>query len=178
MRFAPTAIEGAFAVELELHQDERGAFARTYCDDEFAAAGIPMRIVQTSLSRNAKAGTLRGMHYQAPSHQEAKLVQCVRGRIFDVAIDLRPSSPTFRRAQAFELAADGGRLFFIPAGCAHGFLTLEDASDVVYGMDTAFVPNVGLGVRWNDPAFGVDWPMAPRVISSRDASYPDFQDLA
>jgi dTDP-4-dehydrorhamnose 3,5-epimerase len=178
VRFTPTAIEGAFAVELELHEDERGGFARTYCDAEFAAAGLPMRIVQTSISRNPSAGTLRGMHYQAAPHQEAKLVQCVRGRVFDVAIDLRPGSPTFRRAHALELAADGARSFFIPAGCAHGFLTLEDASDVSYGMDVAFVGGVGMGVRWDDPAFGIAWPMAPRVISGRDASYPDFQGAA
>jgi dTDP-4-dehydrorhamnose 3,5-epimerase len=174
MRFAPTAIEGAFAVELELHEDERGGFARTFCAEEFAAAGIAFQVVQTSLSRNLRAGTLRGMHYQAPPHLEAKLVQCVRGRIFDAAIDLRPHSPTFRRVEALELDADGARAFYIPAGCAHGFLTLEDASDVLYYMDTAFVPGVGLGVRWDDPAFAIAWPAAPRVISPRDAAYANF----
>jgi dTDP-4-dehydrorhamnose 3,5-epimerase len=118
------------------------------------------------------------MHYQATPHQEAKLVQCVRGRIFDAAIDLRPDSPSFRRVQSLELAADGGRMFFVPAGCAHGFLTLEDASDVLYYMDTAFVPGVGLGVRWDDPAFAIAWPMSPRVISDRDATYADFGEGA
>jgi dTDP-4-dehydrorhamnose 3,5-epimerase len=174
VRFAPTAIAGAFAVELELQADDRGDFARTFCAREFAAAGAPFQVVQTSLSRNRRAGTLRGMHYQAPPHQEAKLVQCVRGRIFDAAIDLRPGSPTYRRVAALELDADGALAFFIPAGCAHGFLTLQDASDVLYYMDTAFVAGVGRGVRWDDPAFAIPWPAPPRVISPRDAAYEDF----
>ena len=121
-----------------------------------------------------KAGTLRGLHFQAPPHEEAKLIQCVRGRVFDVAVDLRRHAPSFRRSVCTELSADGNRLFLIPKGCAHGFLTLEDNSDILYYMGDAFVPGVGQGVRWNDPAFEIPWPAAPRLISERDAAYPDF----
>jgi dTDP-4-dehydrorhamnose 3,5-epimerase len=175
VRFHSTAIEGALLVELEILGDERGGFARTFCEEAFAAAGAPMRVVQANLSRNPAAGTLRGMHYQSPPHAEAKLVQCVRGRIFDAALDLRPQSATFGAAASAELGADGGRLFFIPAGCAHGFLTLEDDSDVLYLMGAAFAPQSARGVRWNDPAFAVPWPRAPAVISARDAGFADFR---
>jgi dTDP-4-dehydrorhamnose 3,5-epimerase len=140
----------------------------------FAKAGAAMRIVQANISRNPKAGTLRGLHFQAPPHEEAKLVQCVRGRIFDVAVDLRRHSPSFRRSVCTELSGDGNRMFLIPKGCAHGYLTLEDDSDILYYMGDAFVPGVGQGVRWNDPAFSIPWPAAPRLISPRDAAYPDF----
>ena len=174
MRFQPTEIAGAFFIELDVHVDERGSFARTFCEDVFAEAGAAIRTVQANISRNPKAGTLRGMHFQAPPHEEAKLVQCVRGRIFDVAVDLRRDAPSFGRCAYTELSADGTRLFLIPKGCAHGFLTLEDNSDVLYYMGDAFVPGVGQGVRWNDPAFRIPWPAAPLLISERDAAYPDF----
>jgi len=177
LRFQPTEIDGAFFIELEVHADERGLFARTFCEDVFAKAGAQMRIAQANISRNPKAGTLRGLHFQAPPHEETKLIQCVRGRIFDVAVDLRRHSPSFCRSVCTELSADGNRLFLIPKGCAHGFLTLDDNSDILYYMGDAFVPGAGQGVRWNDPAFNIPWPAAPRLISERDAAYPDF-DLA
>lgn len=175
MRFEPTAIAGAFFVELDAHEDERGLFARTFCEQDFAQAGIDMRVVQANISRNPKAGTLRGMHYQAPPHDDAKLIQCIRGRIFDVAIDLRRDTPSRGRSVCIELSADGTRLFFIPGGCAHGFLTLEDQSDVFYYMGTPFVPGAGRGVRWDDPAFDVRWPEKPRLMSARDAAYADYR---
>lgn len=175
VRFVPTQIVDAFFVDLHVHEDERGLFARSFCEQEFAAAGISMRVVQANISRNPKAGTLRGMHYQAAPHEEPKLIQCVRGRIFDVAIDLRHNTPSYRRSVCTELSADDGRLFFIPSGCAHGFLTLEDNSDVFYYMGTAFAAGLGRGVRWNDPAFDIPWPGLPRIISARDAAYADYR---
>jgi len=178
VRFKPTAIAGAFLVELDQHEDERGSFARAFCEQEFAQAGISMRIVQTNVSRNPKPGTLRGMHYQAPPHGEPKLIHCVRGRIFDVAVDLRRDAPSYRRSAWTELSADVNRLFFIPAGCAHGFLTLEPDSEVVYYMGAAFVAGAGRGVRWNDPAFAIPWPRLPAVISARDAGYADYAPLS
>ena len=174
MRFEPITIAGAYFVELDVHQDERGMFARTFCEQAFAEAGINLRVVQTNVSCNPTAGTLRGMHYQAPPHAEPKLIQCVRGRVFDVAIDLRLNAPSYRRCACTELSADENRLFFIPPGCAHGFLTLEDNSAVFYYMGAAFVPDSGRGIRWNDPAFNIPWPMPPRLISARDAAYVDF----
>lgn len=174
MRFAATDIEGVLLVEIEAHTDERGAFARLQCPEEFTAAGHPFAPVQTSLSRNPQVGTLRGMHYQKAPDAETKLVRCVRGRIFDVAVDLRPASPTHRRWTAAELSADNARALFIPEGVAHGFLTLEANSDVLYQIAPAHRPGHEAGVRWNDPAFAIDWPMAPALISQRDATYPDY----
>ena len=173
MRFVATEIPGAFIVELEPHRDERGFFARSFCEEEFAAAGISMHAVQANLSYNARARTLRGLHFQACG-EEPKLVQCVRGRVWDVALDLRPFSPAFGRSVGVELSPETGRLFFIPPGCAHGFLTLTDATDLLYLMGGAFIPGAGRGVRWNDPAFRVAWPAEPEVLSERDANYPDF----
>lgn len=174
MRFAATKIEGVVIVDLEPAVDARGAFARLHCPQEFAAAGHPFVPQQTSLSRNAKARTLRGMHYEAPPHEEAKLVRVTRGAIFDVALDLRPASPTFRQWVGAELSADNGRALLIGAGMAHGFITLADDTDVLYQIDRIFEPGHGRGVRWNDPAFGIEWPTAPVVLSERDAGYPDF----
>lgn len=174
MRFAPTQIAGVVVVELEPASDDRGFFARAHCPEEFAAAGFAFTPVQTSLSRNHRAGTLRGLHHQAPPWAEAKLVRAVRGRAFDVAVDLRPESPTHRRWTAVELSAETGRAVLIPAGVAHGFLTLEDETDILYQIDRAFTPGHEGGVRWNDPAFGVKWPHPPAVISDRDAAYPDY----
>ena len=174
MRFAATKIEGVVIVDLEPAVDARGAFARLHCPQEFAAAGHPFVPQQTSLSRNAKARTLRGMHYEAPLHEEAKLVRVTRGAIFDVAVDLRPASPTFRQWVGAELSADNGRALLIGAGMAHGFITLADDTDVLYQIDRIFEPGHGRGVRWNDPAFGIEWPTAPVVLSERDAGYPDF----
>lgn len=174
MRFVPTDIDGVVVVELEPHRDERGFFARTHCPDAFAAAGHRFTPVQTSLSRNIAARTLRGMHYQAAPHGEAKLIRVTRGRIFDVALDLRPGSATRLRWTATQLSADNGRALLIPEGVAHGFLTLEPDSDVLYQIDRMFEPGHGCGVRWNDPAFAIEWPAAPDVISGTDIGYPDF----
>ena len=175
MRFTPTDLEGVVRVDIEPHEDERGGFARLHCPDEFAQAGHPFSPVQTSLSRNPRKGTLRGMHHQPAPHAEVKLVRAVRGRIFDVAVDLRPDSSTHRRWIASELSADNGAALLIPAGVAHGFLTLEDDTDVVYQISPAFEPGHEAGVRWNDPAFCIAWPAAPRLISSRDAGYADYR---
>ncbi len=178
MRFEPTAIAGAFVVHLDMHEDERGGFGRIWCPEAFAAEGVEFRVAQANLSRNRARHTLRGMHGQAPPHEEAKLVQCVRGRIHDVAVDLRPESRTRGSHVAIELSADSNSLFLIPAGCAHGFLTLEPDSDLIYFMGTAFVPGVAVGYRWNDPAFGIAWPAEPAVMSERDAGWPDFDGFA
>lgn len=178
MQFTATEIDGVVIVDLDVMSDERGAFARLHCPDEFAAAGHPFAPVQTSLSRNLRAGTLRGMHYEAAPHEEAKLVRVVRGRIFDVAVDLRPTSPTYRGWTGTELSADNGRALLIGKGMAHGFITLEDDTDVLYQIDRMFVPGHGRGVRWNDPAFGIEWPLSPSVISQRDADYPDLDGAA
>jgi len=175
MRFAETALAGVVLVDLEPHEDERGAFARLHCPEAFAAAGHPFAPVQTSLSRNPRAATLRGLHYQPAPHAEAKLVRAVRGRIFDVALDLRPDSPTYRQWASAELSADNARALLIPEGVAHGFLTLEPATDVLYQISPAFQPGHEAGVRWDDPAFAIAWPAKPALISARDSSYPDYQ---
>lgn len=175
MRFTPTPIAGAVVVDIDPVEDERGAFARLFCPRAFAAAGHPFSPAQTSLSRNAAAFTLRGMHFQAAPFDEGKLVRVTRGRIFDVAVDLRPTSPTFRQWTGVELSADSGRAFLIGRGLAHGFLTLEPGTDILYEIDRFFEPGKGEGVRWNDPAFGIAWPAEPRVMSDRDATYPDFR---
>ncbi len=175
MRFTATEIPGVVVVDIEPRTDERGAFARLYCPGEFAAAGWPFTPAQTSLSRNPKAGTLRGLHYQPAPFGEVKLVRCVRGRIFDVAVDLRPESPAFRRWTGAELSAENGRALLVPEGVAHGFLTLEPDTDVLYMISPMHQPGHEAGVRWDDPAFGVDWPAAPTLISPRDAAYPDYE---
>jgi dTDP-4-dehydrorhamnose 3,5-epimerase len=174
MRFAPTEIPGVMVVDAEPHVDARGAFARLHCPEAFAAAGVPFAPVQTSVSRNPTRGTLRGMHYQPAPHAETKLVRAVRGRIFDVAVDLRPASPAYRRWTAAELSAENLRALFIPEGVAHGFLTLEPDTDVLYQIAPAFRPGHEAGVRWDDPAFGIVWPERPALVSDRDAAYPDY----
>lgn len=175
MRFTPTPIAGVVIVEVEAHTDDRGAFARLQCPEEFAAAGHPFTPVQTSLSRNPKAGTLRGMHYQPTPHAEVKLVRAVRGRMFDVALDLRLDSPTYRQWTSAELSAGNARALLIPEGVAHGFLTLEPETDVLYQISPAFQAGHEAGVRWDDPAFAIAWPTAPTLISQRDATYPDHR---
>lgn len=174
MRFVETLIPGVIRVEAEPHIDARGAFARLHCPDEFAAAGYPFTPTQTSVSRNPVRHTLRGMHYQPAPHAETKLVRVTRGRAFDVALDLRPESPTFRRWTSAELSADNLLALLIPEGVAHGFLTLEPDTDVAYQITPAFRPGHEAGVRWDDLAFGIAWPLPPEVIGERDAGYPDF----
>jgi dTDP-4-dehydrorhamnose 3,5-epimerase len=176
MRFTETAIAGVVVVDIEPHGDERGAFARLQCPEEFAAAGHPFSPAQTSLSRNPRLGTLRGMHYQSAPHAETKFVRVVRGRMFDVALDLRPESPTYRRWTSQELSADNARALLIPEGVAHGFLTLEPHTDVLYQISPAFQPGHEAGVRWDDPAFRIAWPAAPALISERDMGYPDYPE--
>ncbi len=177
MRVHPTELPGVAVVELELLCDERGSFARTFDAELFAAHGLDPRVVQCSVSFNARAGTLRGLHYQVAPHGEGKLVRCTRGRVWDVAVDLRPDSPAHRRWLGLELAAGGTNSVFIPAGCAHGFQTLEDDSEVHYQMTHPYVPEAARGVRWDDPAFAISWPDPPlggeRVICERDRSFPD-----
>jgi len=175
MRFAETDIAGVVVIDVEAREDERGAFVRLHCPEEFAGAGHPFAPVQTSLSRNPHKGTLRGMHYQRSPYAETKLVRVVRGRMFDVALDLREGSPTYRRWTAVELSAETARAFLIPEGVAHGFLTLEADTDVLYQISPAFQPGHEVGVRWDDPAFGIAWPAAPALISARDATYPDYR---
>ncbi|HLI59504.1 MAG TPA: dTDP-4-dehydrorhamnose 3,5-epimerase [Solirubrobacteraceae bacterium] len=177
MIFQDTPLPGVVIVEPEMLADERGAFARTFCAEEFEARGLDPRVAQTNISLNARAGTLRGMHYQAAPHGEAKLVRVTRGAIYDVAIDLREGSPTRLRWFGTELTAENRRALHIPAGCAHGFQSLRDDTEVLYLMSTPYVPGAGRGVRWNDPAFAVEWPAPPpsgRTMSERDATYPDF----
>lgn len=174
MRFLATDIAGVVIVEAEPHTDDRGGFARLHCPQAFAAAGIPFAPAQTSLSTNPARHTLRGLHLQRHPHAETKLVRAVRGRVFDVAVDLRPDSPTHRHWTATELSATNLRGLFIPEGVAHGFLTLEPDSDVLYQIAPAYAPGHAAGVRWNDPAFGIAWPAAPALLSPTDAAYPDY----
>jgi dTDP-4-dehydrorhamnose 3,5-epimerase len=174
MRLEPAGIDGAWFIELEPQRDERGEFARTWCRDVFREAGIDFEPVQCNISRNPIKGTLRGLHFQRPPHGEAKMVQCVRGRIHDVAVDLRRSSPTFGAAIATELSCEGDRLFFIPNGCAHGFLTLESGSDVFYYMGARYVAGSAAGLRWDDSSIDLAWPAEPTLISDRDASFGPF----
>lgn len=175
MRFQRTKLAGVFRVSAEPHKDERGAFARLHCPAEFAAAGIAFSPVQTSISCNPHVGTLRGMHYQAAPHAEAKLVRVTRGSVYDVAVDLRPDSTTYRQWVGQELSADNLMALYIPQGVAHGFLTLEAHTDVLYQIAPAYAPGHDAGVRWDDPAFGIAWPDQPQLISARDAGYPDYR---
>jgi dTDP-4-dehydrorhamnose 3,5-epimerase len=177
MIIRPTELPGVMIVELEPALDERGSLARTFDADAFAAHGLDSRVAQCSTSFNARAGTLRGLHYQAAPHGEGKLIRCARGRIFDVAVDLRARSPTHTRWVSFELSAGGVHSLFIAEGCAHGFQTLEDDSEIHYQMTSPFVPEAYRGVRWNDPAFAIEWPEPPggeRIMSERDRNFPDY----
>ena len=169
-----TGISGAFIFEAEKLQDERGFFARTWCRRDFEKYGLNPSIAQCSVSFNTARGTLRGMHYQAAPHPEAKLVRCTAGAIYDVIIDLREESPTYTRWYATELSAENHRMLYVPELVAHGFLTLKDNTEVAYQISEFYVPEVARGVRWNDPAFGIQWPLDVSVISARDAAYPDF----
>ena len=172
MRFLTTPVDGVVLVESDPAVDARGFFARLFDPQEFAANGISFAPLQTSLSHNLAAFTLRGMHYC--TEPEAKLVHCSRGRIFDVALDIRRRSPTFGRWFGCELVGGNARGLLIPAGVAHGFLTIEPDSDVLYQIDRPYQPEFAAGVRWDDPAFDIHWPDAPAVINARDAEYPDF----
>jgi dTDP-4-dehydrorhamnose 3,5-epimerase len=177
VRFEETPLAGAWLVELDRHEDERGFFARTFDREEWIARDMDPTVAQCNTSFNRRAGTLRGMHFQADPHGEPKLVRCTRGAIWDAIVDLRPESPTHRRWFAAELTGVNGRALYVPVGLAHGFQTLEDESEVLYMMGHEYVPESASGVRWDDPAFGIEWPEPPpggRTISERDATYPDY----
>jgi len=172
--FTETKIPGVFDIELETKPDERGFFARTWCVSEFRAHGLNPKLMQCSVSFNTRKGTLRGMHYQVAPHAETKLVRCTRGSIFDVIIDLRLDSPTFKDHVAIVLTADKRNMVYVPEGCAHGFLTLEDASEVFYQISEVYNATSARGVRFDDPAFQISWPNRIEVISERDRNYENF----
>jgi dTDP-4-dehydrorhamnose 3,5-epimerase len=171
LKFLPTPLAGAYLIELEQLDDERGFFARSFCQNEFKAHGLDPVVAQCNVSFNRKRGTLRGLHYQAEPHAEAKLVRCTRGAIWDVIVDLRKGSPTARKWHAVELTAENRRALYIPVGLAHGFQTLADDTEVLYQMSESYHPESARGVRWNDPAFGIAWPLADPVLSKKDESY-------
>ncbi|MEW6053648.1 MAG: dTDP-4-dehydrorhamnose 3,5-epimerase [Nitrospirota bacterium] len=192
MIFTETKLKGAYIIELEKLQDNRGFFARTFCRREFEARRLNPNIVQCNISYNKKKGTLRGMHYQAAPYQEAKLISCIRGAIYDVIIDIRPDSPTYRQWLSVELTAhhppltietshspinlSTHKLLYVPEGFAHGFLTLSDNAEVCYQMSEFYMPDYARGIRWNDPAFNIKWPIAIAAMSEKDMQYPDFLD--
>ena len=173
MKFLPTDVSGIWIVEQERHADERGWFARTWCAEEFQQRGLNPNLSQCSSSFNKRKGTLRGMHWQAAPHEEAKLVRCTRGAMFDVALDLRPGSATFKRWVGVELTADNGRALYIPEGCAHGFQTLMDDTEVFYQISVPWHPDSSRGTRWDDPAIGIRWPLAnAAILSQKDRHLP------
>jgi dTDP-4-dehydrorhamnose 3,5-epimerase len=172
--FVPTALPGAFVIELERLEDERGFFARTWSAQEFEAHGLNAQLVQCSTSFNRRRGTLRGMHWQVAPFAEAKLVRCTMGAIHDVVLDLRPDSPAYLQHLAIELSAANRRMLYVPEGCAHGFQTLVDDTEVFYQMSQVYSPEHARGVRWDDPAFGLPWPPGERIMNDRDRNYPDF----
>ena len=174
MIFQPTGLAGAYVIAIERLRDERGFFARSFCAREFEDHGLNPSLAQCNISYNRHAGTLRGMHFQASPFEEAKLVRCTRGAIHDVIIDLRPDSPTFMRHVGVLLTPEERNMLYVPEGFAHGFLTLEDHTEVFYQMSEFYVPGAARGFRWDDPAFAIDWPAPVSVISERDAAYPDF----
>lgn len=177
MKFERTALDGVWIVDLDPSVDERGSFARTFCADEFAAHGLQTTWKQTNLSRNTRRGTIRGLHFQAEPHPEVKLVRCSAGAIFDVVVDVRRDSPSFGRWLGVELAAATGRALYIPGGFAHGLQTLTDEAEVFYMMGAAYIPALARGLRWDDPAVGVKWPLPPVAVSARDAALPLLTEL-
>lgn len=174
MIFTETKLPGAFVITLEKREDERGFFARTFCQNEFRDHGLNPNLAQCNISYNKLAGTLRGMHFQAPPHPEAKLIHCVKGSIYDVILDLRQRSRTYGNHVSVVLTATEHNMIYVPEEFAHGFITLEDETEVYYLMSDFHAPHAARGVRWNDSAFALKWPRPPRVISERDATYPDF----
>lgn len=178
MIFTPTKVQGAYRIDLERIEDDRGFFARAWCRREWTEHGLDADLAQCDISFNRHQGTLRGMHSQEPPHEETKLVRCTRGAIWDVMLDLRPGSPTYLRHEGLLLSAENLAMAYIPKGVYHGFLTLCDDCEVFYQMSQFYVPGVLLGVRWDDPAFGIHWPQAVRVISDRDRTYPNHETKA
>ena len=176
MQFIDTPIPEMFVIEVEPVRDERGFFARSFCEEELRARGLNPHVSQCGISFNARRGTLRGMHYQAAPHEEAKLVRCTMGAVYDVVLDLRRDSPAYRRWYATELTSQNRRLLYVPEGCAHGFLTLTDETELFYQISMPHARDAARGVRWNDPAFGIEWPCEPAVIAERDALWPLWTD--
>ena len=172
MKFQESPLAGAYTIELDRLEDERGFFARSYSAEEFAARGLPAAMPQSSVSFNARRGTLRGLHYQAEPYAEDKLVRCTAGAIYDVIVDLRPHSPTARRWFGVELSAANHRSLFVPKGLAHGFMTLRDDTEVLYMISVPYAPGFERGLRWDDPAIGISWPASPSVVAARDAAFP------
>ena len=175
MIFTETKLAGAFIIDMERLSDERGFFARAWCEDEFAAHGIHQPPLQASISSNPKRGTLRGMHYQIAPHGESKLVRCTRGGIYDVIVDMREQSPTYGQWVGVELTADNFRMLFVPEYFAHGFITLQDNTDVSYQISAKYTPGAERALRWNDPAIGIEWPFEPVLLSEKDRNHPDVQ---
>lgn len=175
MDFSPTPLKDAFVVEIEPHGDSRGFFARAWCRQEFEEQGLSTHVEQCNLSFNETKGTLRGMHFQRPPHSEVKLIRCTRGAIWDVIVDLRPNSETYKRWFGVELTGENRRMLYVPEGFAHGYQTLVDATETLYQVSAAYAPDSEGGVRWDDPAFGIEWPdETARTISEKDAAWPDF----
>ena len=172
MKFEEAPLSGAYVIDLERMNDERGFFARSFCELEFAAHGLDTSFVQCNISYNARAGTLRGLHYQQAPHAEGKIVRCTAGAIYDVIVDLRPDSPTLRQWFGIDLSADNRRALFVPRGFAHGFQTLADRSEVFYQMSEFFHAPSARGIRWDDPALGIRWPLSEPIVSEKDRSYP------
>ncbi len=171
MKFLPTPLAGAYLIEPERLEDERGFFARSFCQDEFRKHGLKPAVAQCNLSWNRKRGTLRGLHYQAAPHEEAKVVRCTRGAVWDVIVDLREGSPTRLRWHALELNADNRLALYVPEGFAHGFQTLADDSEVLYQMSESYRPDLARGLRWDDPRLKIKWPLPDPILSERDRSY-------
>jgi len=171
---SPTSIAGACIVDIDARQDERGFFARSWCVNEFQQCGLNARLVQCNISFNLQRGTLRGMHFQEAPYPEAKLVRCTRGTIYDVVLDLRRESSSYLKWQAVELSESNHRSLFVPDGCAHGFQSLTDNAEVLYHMSEFYHPDLARGVRWNDPAFAIAWPVPHPILSEKDASFPDY----
>lgn len=175
MIFTPTELHGAFIIDLEPHSDDRGFFARSYCQHEFTAHGLVQTLAQCNIAHNKRAGTLRGMHWRAGPSPEAKIVRVFRGAILDVIVDLNPSSPTYLKHIAVELTQDNRRALYVPPRFAHGFQTLVDNTDVFYHMSEYYDPSFDRGARWNDPTFAIVWPITPPILNDRDRSYEDYQ---
>ena len=174
MLFQPTAIDGVRLIELEPARDERGFFARTFCTEELAALGLETSFPQHSISFTRRAGSIRGMHFQRAPHEEVKLLRCVRGAIHDVLIDIRPGSPTYRRWEGYELTSENRRQLYVPAGVAHGFQTLAADTEVVYLISAFYAPAASTGIRYDDPAFKIPWPLPVADVSAKDRTWPDF----
>ncbi len=178
MIFTELALKGVYLIEPERQEDERGFFARTFCIEEFSARGLDTAVAQCNVSYNRRRGTLRGLHFQAPPHAEIKLVRCTAGAVFDVVVDIRPDSPTYKQWFDVELSARNRKMLYIPEGFAHGFQTLEDDAELFYQMSKLHVTEAARGIKWDDPAIGITWPMAPLVVSGRDQHYPKLSALS